>query len=78
MIKMRTAKVVKKKGYDYISDDEKYDKKEEVKEERGMKTAGIATKLKQSENEEGYSNKPKVKPQKKNSKIVIGQKRVYK
>jgi hypothetical protein len=35
------------------------------KDYKGMSTAGIATELKLSQKEQGYSKKPKVKPQKK-------------
>lgn len=69
------GKVVK--GCDYAEDDEKYDKKMAKKDAKGMKTPGLALKLKQSEKEEGYSKKPRVKPQKKMAKPVSGQKKVY-
>lgn len=69
------GKVVK--GCDYAEDDEKFDKKMEKKDAKGMKTAGLALKLKQSEKEEGYSKKPRVKPQKKMAKPASGQKKVY-
>lgn len=69
------GKVVK--GCDYAEDDEKYDKKMIKKEAKGMKTAGLALKLKESEKEEGYSKKLRVKPQKKNMKPVMGQKKLY-
>lgn len=65
------------KGCDYAEDDEKYDKKMIKKDAKGMRTAGLALKLKESEKEEGYSKKPRVKPQKKNMKPVMGQKKVY-
>ena len=65
------------RGCDYAEDDEKYDKKMAKKDAKGMKTAGLALKLKQSEKEEGYSKKPKVKPQKKNMKPVRGQGKAY-
>lgn len=65
------------KGCDYVEDDEKYDRKMQKKDVRGMKTAGLALKLKQSEKEEGYSNKPRVKPQKKVIKSVTGQRKGY-
>ena len=69
------GKVVK--GCDYAEDDEKFDKKMLKKDAKGMKTAGLALKLKKAEKEEGYSKKPRVKPQKKNMKPVSGQKKVY-
>lgn len=69
------GKVVK--GCDYVESDEKYDKKMKKKEEKGMKTAGLALKLKESEKEEGYSKKPRVKPQKKVMKPVMGNKKAY-
>lgn len=64
------------KGTKYVSADEKYDKKTLKKDQKSMKVAGIANALKKSQKEEGYSNKPKVKPQKKNAKPVSGQKKV--
>lgn len=64
------------KGSKYVAADEQYDKKMEKKELKGMSTAGIATELKESESEQGYSKKPKVKPQKKNAKIAKGQKNI--
>lgn len=69
------GKVVK--GCDYTEADEEYDKKTLKKDMKGMKTAGLALKLKQSEKEEGYSKKPRVKPQKKNAKPVKGQEKIY-
>ena len=65
------------KGCNYIAADEEYDKAQKKKAKRGMKTAGIAKELKLSEKEEGYSKMPRVKPQKKNAKPVMGQKKVY-
>jgi hypothetical protein len=35
------------------------------KDRKGMKTAGIAVELDLSQKEQGYSKKPRVKPQKK-------------
>lgn len=58
------------KGGDYTERDEKYDKKELKKERKGMKTAGIATELKESRKDMGTTKKPKVKAQKKNMKPV--------
>ena len=49
----------------YVIKDEKYDKKMLKKDEKSMKTAGIATALKKSQKEMGKSKKPKVKPMKK-------------
>lgn len=65
------------KGCDYAEDDEKYDKKMKKKDMKGMKTAGLALKLKESEKEEGYSKKPRVKPQKKAMKPVMGSRKAY-
>lgn len=65
------------KGCDYAEDDEIYDKKMKKKEAKGMKTAGLALKLKESEKEEGYSKKPRVKPQKKAKKPVMGNRKAY-
>jgi hypothetical protein len=42
-----------------------------------MKTAGIAKELKESQKDQAYSKKPRVKPQKKMAKPVSGQKKVY-
>jgi hypothetical protein len=69
------GKVVR--GCDYAEDDEIYDKKMTKKDAKGMRTAGLALKLKESEKEEGYSKKPRVKPQNKMAKPVRGQKKVY-
>ncbi len=77
MIKKMMPKGKKVKGCDYVEDDEIYDKKMTKKDAKGMTTAGLALKLKQSEKEEGYSKKPQVKGQKKNAKPVMGQKKVY-
>lgn len=77
MAKKNMAKGKSVKGCNYAEDDEKYDKKMNKKTAKGMKSAGIASKLKESQKEEGYSKKPKVKPQKKNMKPVMGQKKVY-
>lgn len=53
------------KGCDYAAADEEYNKKMKKKTAKGMKTAGIAKELKESEKEEGYSKRPRVKPQRK-------------
>lgn len=58
-------KKVKSGDAKYVSKDEKYDKKMKKKAVRGMKTAGIANELKESQREMGYSKMPKVKPQRK-------------
>ncbi len=52
-------------GKKFAEVDEEYDRKKKLKEDKSMKTAGIAKALKKSEKEMGYSDKPKVKPQKK-------------
>jgi len=77
MAKMMKPKGKMVKGCDYSEDDEKYDKKRTKKDAQGMKTAGLALKLKQSEKDEGYSKQPRVKAQKKMAKPVSGQKKVY-
>ena len=64
------------KGTRYVGADEEYDKKQIKKQGKEMRTAGIAKELKLSEKEQGYSKKPRVKGQKKNSKPVSGQKKV--
>lgn len=60
-------------GDSYVEEDEEYDKKRKNKMLRNMSTAGISLNLKKSEDKQGYSNKPRVKPQKKNAKPVSGQ-----
>lgn len=65
------------KGCNYVGDDEEYDKKQIKKQGKEMRTAGVAKELKLSEKEQGYSKKPRVKPQKKMAKPVSGQKKVY-
>lgn len=77
MAKMMKPKGKIVSGCDYSEEDEKYDKKMKKKDAKGMKTAGMALKLKESQMEEGYSKKPQVKGQKKNAKPVMGQKKVY-
>lgn len=64
-------------GKDYVGADEEYDKKQIKKQGKEMRTAGVAKELKISEKEQGYSKKPRVKPQKKVSKLVKGQKKAY-
>ena len=53
------------KGKNFVEVDEKYDRKTEKKTMKAMKTPGIAKALKKSEKDKGYSDKPRVKPQKK-------------
>lgn len=64
---MAKAKVVK--GKNFVAANEVYDKKQDKKSLKDMKTAGIAKELKLSKKEQGYSSQPKVKPQKKVSKL---------
>lgn len=71
------AKGKRVSGENYAEVDEKYDKKTAKKTAKGMKTAGLALKLKESQKDQGYSKKPRVKPQKKMSKLVKGQGKVY-
>jgi hypothetical protein len=59
---MKSKKV---SGDDYVEKNEIYKKKMKKKTAKGMKTAGLALKLKQSESQQGYSKMPRVKPQKK-------------
>lgn len=75
--KMMTPKGKMVKGCDYVGQDEEYDKKQIVKQGKEMRTAGMAKELKLAQKEEGYSKKPRVKPQNKNAKPVMGQKKVY-
>jgi hypothetical protein len=67
----------KVKGCDYVAADEEYDKRQVKKLSKGMKTAGIASELMESESKKGYPKKPGVKPQKKNAKPKKGQKNIY-
>lgn len=71
---MAKGKVVK--GTKYVGADEEYDKKQIKRQGKDMRTAGVAKELKLSEKEQGYSKKPRVKPQKKNAKLVKGQKKI--
>lgn len=77
MVKMMKPKGKVVKGCNYVGADEEYDKKTAKKEVKGMKTAGVAKELKLSEKEQGYSKKPRVKPQRKMARIVSGQKKAY-
>lgn len=52
-------------GKKFVEVDENYDKKKKKKTLKGMKTAGIANELKESKKETGYSDKPRLKGQKK-------------
>jgi len=70
MAKMIKPKGRKVSGDNYVEVDEKYNRKMDKKEVNSMKTAGIANELKESEKEQGYSKKPRVKGQKKNAKPV--------
>lgn len=65
------------KGKNFVEDDEEYDKKQIKKQGKEMRTAGLGLELKLSQKEQGYSKKPRVKPQKKAGKIVKGQKKAY-
>jgi len=77
MAKMMKPKGKVVKGCNYVGADEEYDKKQIKKQGKDMRTAGLAKELKLAEKEEGYSKKPRVKPQKKMSKPVRGQKKIY-
>lgn len=76
MAKMMGPKGKKVKGANYVGADEEYDKKQIKKQGKDMRTAGVAKELKLAEKEEGYSKKPRVKPQKKMMKPVRGQKKI--
>ncbi len=65
MAKMKAPKGKMVKGKNYVDADEKFDKKEDKKDMKRMKTAGLAMAMKKSEKEMGYSKKPRVKPQRK-------------
>ena len=73
---VKSPKGKKVKGTKYVGADEEYDKKQIKRQGKDMRTAGVAKELKLSEKEQGYSKKPRVKPQKKNAKIVKGQKKI--
>ncbi len=77
MAKMMKPKGKVVKGSNYVGDDEEYDKKQIKKQGKEMRTAGVAKELKGAQKEEGYSKKPRVKPQKKLAKPVSGQKKIY-
>ena len=53
------------------------DKKKKKKLYEASKTAGLAESLKKSEKTEGYSKKPRVKPQKKKGKLDLKLGEVY-
>ena len=76
MAKM-SAKGKKVKGENYVAADEEFQKKEAKKSIKKMSTAGLAKEMKESQKEQGYSKKPRVKAQKKMSKLVGGQKKAY-
>ena len=63
-------------GSNYVEEDEEYDKKQIKRQGKDMRTAGIAVELKISQNDQGYSKKPRVKPQKKMAKPVSGQRKI--
>lgn len=76
------AKTLKPKGKlvsgkKYSEVDEEYDKKQVKKLSKGMKTAGISKEMQEAKKEQGYSKKPRVKPQKKIMKPVGGKKKAY-
>lgn len=77
MVKIMKPKGKKFKGSDYVGADEEFDKKQIKDQGKDMRTAGIAKELKLSEKEQGYSKKPRVKPQKKMAKPVKGQGKIY-
>lgn len=77
MAKKMAPKGKKVKGCDYVGADEEYDKLQIKKQGKEMRTAGVAKELKISEKEQGYSKKPRVKPQKKMAKPVKGQNKIY-
>jgi len=76
MAKMAPPKGKKVIGSNFVAADEVYDRKTRKQEDLSMKTAGMDKLLMKAEKHTGYSNKPRVKPQKKISKIVSGQKKV--
>lgn len=77
MVKKMTPKGKKVKGSNYVGADEEYDKLQIKKQGKEMRTAGVAKELKISEKKQGYSKKPRVKPQKKMAKPVKGQNKIY-
>lgn len=68
MKKSSKGKVVS--GKKYVAADEKYDAKMLKKDEKSMKTVGVAKAIKKAKKEEGYSKKPRVKPQMKGKKYA--------
>jgi len=72
---VRRLKTKAFKGINYTAADEEFDKKLIKDQGKEMRTAGIAKELKESQKDQGYSKKPKVKGQKKGAKIVSGQKK---
>ena len=58
------------KGDNYVEKDEKYDKKEQKKTDRKMKTAGVAVALKESQKKKGYGSLPSPKPRAKMKGLV--------
>lgn len=67
---MASKKGKRVKGNDYVVKDEEYLKKMKKKAFKGMKTAGLAKEMKESQKDMGYSKMPKVKPQKKMKGLV--------
>jgi len=65
------------KGKNFVEADEEYDKKQIKKQGKEMRTAGLGLELKLSQKEQGYSKKPRVKPQKKAGKLVGGKNKAY-
>lgn len=65
MTKMKMPKGKMVSGEKFAAFDEKFQKKQTKKLRKGMKTPGLATELKLSQKEQGYSKIPRVKPQKK-------------
>lgn len=74
---MVMSKGKKVSGKNYVEEDEEYDKKQIKKQGKQMRTAGMAKELKLAQKEEGYSDKPRVKGQKKVSKLVKGKTKAY-
>ena len=63
---MKSKKKANSPGDDnYVAKDERYNRKQSMKELKSMKTAGIANALKKSQKKMGKAKIPKVKPQRK-------------
>jgi hypothetical protein len=72
-MKPKGKKVV---GKNFVEADEKYDGKDKTYRGSQADIKEVGERLNKSEKEQGYSKKPRVKPQKKVQKPVSGQKKI--